>query len=121
MDLIKNIISKEPFKTKLYGFDLVTTSNFNTIKNGSTIQYITLDEELKFAGTLIKQEFNGAWKKSYLLIMSGRPWKLKFQSNWIFYKEHFSLRKVLLMIANDELDLKQFTETNTINLNQLKK
>jgi len=107
-DIINDILIKEPFKTVLKDYILVTHDNFNSIPIGSHIKYITLNEELKIAGTLIDIIKND-WNKSYFLIMSHNPWKLYFKNNFIFYKEKnnkISFRKYMKMIANNQIDIK---------------
>ena len=100
-EIIKMLLEKEPYKSELSDYKLVNMTNFNNIKKGSNIKYINLNEELKNAGTYVKSVYNGSWRKSYILIMSGIPWKLKYQTNWIFYKENITLRDVLIKLINE--------------------
>lgn len=103
--IINEILSKEPFNTHLINYKLINIDNFNNIKPGSHIKYITLNEELKTGGSLISCNYNGKWRKSYLLIMSGSPWKLKFQSNWIFYKDPpINFKKLMILINEGKIN-----------------
>jgi hypothetical protein len=105
-EIIENILLKEDFKIKLKDYNLITYNNLDNIPKGSHIKYITLNEELKIAGTLIDIIKNN---NSYLLIMSNNPWKLHLKKNFIFYKEkntEISFRKYMKMIANNQIDIK---------------
>jgi len=105
--IIEEILSNEFFKTKLKDYILVHNNNLDIIPRGSHIQYITLNEEIKIAGTLI-DTINDK-RKSYLLIMGKNPWKLYLKNNFIFYKvknEKISFKKYMKMIANSEIDIK---------------
>lgn len=105
-DIINNIFLNENIKKQFIGYKLIDVSNFNNIPKGSHIKYITLNEEVKNAGTFIKAEFNNSWSKSYLLIKAKNTWKLKFQKNFIFYKESFSFRDLMNKIANNQINIK---------------
>ena len=63
--IIEEILSNEFFKTKLKDYILVHNNNLDIIPRGSHIKYITLNEEIKIAGTLI-DTINDK-RKSYLL------------------------------------------------------
>lgn len=102
-DIVRDMLQREPFKTELAGYRLVTTDNFDHLKKGFHIKYVTRNEELKTAGTLIRCEHNGSWGAAYLLIMSSTPWKLKFQKNFVFYKEHVTIDKVIRMFAAGQI------------------
>lgn len=105
-EIIENILSQEHFKTKLKNYHIITYDNLDNIPKGSHIKYITLNEELKTAGTLLDIVKN---KNSYLLIMCNNPWKLYLKTNFIFYKEKntkISFRKYMKMIANNQIDIK---------------
>jgi len=106
-EIIDEILSNDNFKTKLKDYILVHNNNLDIIPKGSHIKYITLNEELKSAGTLL--DIINDKRKSYLLIMGTNPWKLYLKNNFIFYKEknnNISFRKYLKMIANNEIDIK---------------
>jgi hypothetical protein len=106
-EIIDEILSNDNFKTKLKDYILVHNNNLDIIPRGSHIKYITLNEELKTAGTLLDIINNK--RKSYLLIMGTNPWKLYLKNNFIFYKEknnNISFKKYLKMIANNEIDIK---------------
>lgn len=105
-NIINDILQREPFKTELKGYHLVTIDNFESLKKGYHIKYITLNEELKNAGTLIKPVKEDKWNKSYLLVMSNNPWKLIFQKNFIFYKEYQSFNKLMRLIASGDINIK---------------
>jgi hypothetical protein len=105
--IIDEILSKDHFKTKLKDYILVHNNNLDIIPRGSHIKYITLNEELKTAGTLL--DIINDKRKSYLLIMGTNPWKLYLKNNFIFYKEKnnkMSFKKYMKMIANNEIDIK---------------
>ena len=106
-EIIDEILSKDHFKTKLKDYTLVHNNNLDIIPRGSHIKYITLNEELKSAGTLL--DIINDKRKSYLLIMGTNPWKLYLKNNFIFYKEKnnkMSFKKYMKMIANNEIDIK---------------
>jgi hypothetical protein len=106
-EIIDEILSNDNFKTKLKDYILVHNNNLDIIPKGSHIKYITLNEELKSAGTLL--DIINDKRKSYLLIMGTNPWKLYLKNNFIFYKEknnNISFKKYLKMIANNEIDIK---------------
>jgi hypothetical protein len=105
-EIVRDMLQREPFRTELAGYRLVTTDNFDSLKKGYHIKYVTMNEELKTAGTLIRSDQNGSWGAAYLLIMSSRPWKLKFQKNFVFYKEHVTLDKVIRMFAAGQLQFR---------------
>jgi hypothetical protein len=113
-DIINNILNKEPFKTDLKDYILITIDNLDNIQKGSHIKYITLNEELKVAGTLleiIKKDI----RNIYLLIMGSKPWKLSLKTNFIFYKEKnnkISFRKYMKMIANNQINIKIVKKIN---------
>jgi hypothetical protein len=105
--VIEEILSNDILKTKLKDYILVHNNNLDIIPRGSHIKYITLNEEVKNAGTLIDIINNRM--KSYLLIMGSNPWKLYLKNNFIFYKvknEKISFKKYMKMIANNEIDIK---------------
>jgi hypothetical protein len=106
-EIIDEILSKDYFKTKLKDYILVHNNNLDVIPRGSHIKYITLNEELKSAGTLL--DIINDKRKSYLLIMGTNPWKLYLKNNFIFYKEKnktISFKQYMKMIANNEIDIK---------------
>ena len=106
-EIIDDILSKEHLKTKLKDYILVRNNNLDVIPRGAHIKYITLNEELKSAGTLL--DIINDKRKSYLLIMGTNPWKLYLKNNFIFYKEKnniMSFKKYMKMIANNEIDIK---------------
>lgn len=105
-EIVEKILLQEHFKTKLKNYNIITYNNLDNIPKGSHIKYITLNEELKTAGTLLDVVKNN---NSYLLIMSNNPWKLYLKKNFIFYKEknnQISFRKYMKMIANNQIDVK---------------
>jgi hypothetical protein len=105
--ILEEILSNEILKTKLKDYILVHYNNLDIIPRGSHIKYVTLNEEVKIAGTLIDIINNKM--KSYLLIMGPNPWKLYLKNNFIFYKvknEKISFKKYMKMIANSEIDIK---------------
>lgn len=102
--IVGALLKKEPFKTELLGYTLLTTQNFHTLTKGMNIKYITLNEELKRGGTLLSAEKNRTWGQTYLILMASRPWKLKFNSNFIFFKEkELNFRDIMKKIANGEI------------------
>ena len=106
---MNEIINNFLLKKELNGYNYVTTINFDNIPKGSHIKYITLNEEIKKAGTFIKSEYNKSWSKSYLLIKAKNTWKLNFQKHFIFYKEpnsKINFRNLMHKIANNEIDIK---------------
>jgi hypothetical protein len=106
-EIIDEILSKDHVKTKLKDYILVHNNNLDIIPRGSHIKYITLNEEIKTAGTLL--DIINDKRKSYLLIMGTNPWKLYLKNNFIFYKEKnnkISFKKYMNMIANNEIDIK---------------
>jgi hypothetical protein len=106
-EIIDEILSKDYFKTKLKDYILIHNNNLDEIPRGSHIKYITLNEELKSAGTLL--DIINDKRKSYLLIMGTNPWKLYLKNNFIFYKEKnkkISFKQYMKMIANNEIDIK---------------
>jgi hypothetical protein len=106
-EIIDDILSKEHLKTKLKDYILVHNNNLDVIPRGAHIKYITLNEELKSAGTLL--DIINDKRKSYLLIMGTNPWKLYLKNNFIFYKEKnktISFKQYMKMIANNEIDIK---------------
>lgn len=104
--IVNELLQREPFKSEFRGYQLVTTDNFEELKKGYHIKYITLNEEIKVAGTLIKVVKNDKWSNSYLYVKSNNPWKLMFQKNFIFFKEHISFNKLMRLIANNEINIK---------------
>lgn len=86
-EIVSRLLLLEPFRSQLLDYTLLTTDNFHLLEKGMHIKYITLDEELKTAGTYLGSEHVKRWGKCYLKIMSGNIWKLKFQKNFIFFKE----------------------------------
>ena len=107
--IVSNILLNEPFITSFKNYTLITPSNFNNIPKSSHIKYITLNEEIKIGGTFISSNYNNAWNKSYLIIKSSIPWKLKYQTNFIFYKPKpvpiISFRKLMRLIANPIINI----------------
>jgi hypothetical protein len=106
-EIIEEILSKDNFKTKLKDYILVHNNNLDIIPRGAHIKYITLNEEIKTAGTLL--DIINDKRKSYLLIMGTSPWKLYLKNNFIFYKEKnnkMSFKQYMKMIANNEIDIK---------------
>lgn len=102
--IVGRLLQQEPYKSTLLGYTLLTTENFNLLEKGMHIRYITLDEELKNGGTFLKAENKDKWGKCYLLIMSGALWKLKFQKNFIFFKEkQMDFRELMRKIAKGEI------------------
>lgn len=105
-EIIQEILSREAFKTELKDYILVNNNNLDIISKGSHIKYITLNENIKTAGTLLDVINNK--RKSYLLIMGVKPWKLYLKNNFIFYKEKnnkISFKKYMKMIINNEIDI----------------
>jgi hypothetical protein len=105
-EIVDEILSKDYFKTKLKDYILIHNNNIDIVPKGSHIKYITLNEEIKTAGTLL--EIINNKRNSYLLIMGLNPWKLYLKNNFIFYKEKnnkLSFKKYMKMIANNEIDI----------------
>jgi hypothetical protein len=98
-EIINEILSREPFKSQLLNYNLVTINNFDKLVKGCHIKYITLNEELKTAGTFVSAHKNKS--KRHLLIMCGIPWKLTFNKHWIFYKEPDVDFKKLMHLINE--------------------
>lgn len=108
-EIIDNILLKDPFKTEFREYTLIHYNNLDTIPKGSHIKYITSNEEIKIAGTLLDCISSNNKRNSYLLIMGHNPWKLYLKYNFIFYKEKnnkISFKKYMKLIANNEIDIK---------------
>jgi hypothetical protein len=108
-EIINELLSKDPFKTELKDYILIHNNNLDIVPKGSHIKYITLNEEIKTAGTLLDCVASNNKRNSYLLIMGSNPWKLYLKYNFIFYKEKnnkISFKKYMKMIANNEIDIK---------------
>jgi hypothetical protein len=105
-EIVSRLLSQEPFKSQLMDYTLLTTENFNLLQKGMHIKYITLNEELKTAGTYLGSEHVKKWGKCYLKIMSGNIWKLKFQKNFIFFREKkFDFGDFMRRLATGEIKI----------------
>jgi hypothetical protein len=104
--IVSRLLSEEPYKTELLEYTLLTTDNIKLLKKGMHIKYITLDEELRTAGTFLGLVNEHKWSQCCLKIMAGRVWKLKFQKHFIFFKEKkFDFGDFMRKLANGEIQI----------------
>lgn len=105
-EIVRELLSREPYKTQLLEYTFLTTDNFHLLQKGMHIKYITLDEELKSAGTYVGLSNGGKWGRCCLKINSGNIWNLRFQKNFIFFKEKkFDFGNFMRQLASGEIKI----------------
>uniref|UniRef100_A0A6C0LZ05 Uncharacterized protein n=1 Tax=viral metagenome TaxID=1070528 RepID=A0A6C0LZ05_9ZZZZ len=104
--IVSRLLKEEPFKSTLMDYTLLTSDNFNLLQKGMHIKYITLDEELKNAGTYLGLDKPEKLCKCHLRIMGAIVYKLRFSKNFIFFKEkQFDFRDFMRRIASGEVKI----------------
>jgi hypothetical protein len=106
MNIVKDLLEQEPFKSQLMDYTLLTTDNIHLLQKGMHIKYITLDEELKTAGTFVGLHNPEKWSRCCLKIHSGNVWHLRYQKHFIFFKEKkFDFSDFMRKLATGEIKI----------------
>lgn len=87
MELIQDLLHKEPYKSTLKDYIYVSNSDWDTIPLGSHIKFIDRNEKLKTGGFLIKCVNNRERSRCYYIMKSNIIYKLYGYYYWIFYKK----------------------------------
>ena len=87
MEIINELLKKEPYKSSLEDYILVSIKELNTIPLGSHIKFIDRNENLKSGGFVIKYVNNKEYNKCYIILKSNIIYKLYGYYYWIFYKK----------------------------------
>ena len=106
---LKNDYDYITFLKNKYRYDLedyiYIDTNINNMILGGYIKYITLNEELKWGGILIKiDNINKLTKMKLILKNNNKLWNIKFKNFYIFYKKNVSkndkFRDLFILNAN---------------------
>lgn len=111
-EIIDNNDNKEYVKSlksrfkELDGYEYFTIKDLSKIKLGGYIRCITLDEELKWGGILIKiNNLNDKENLEFVLKnTSNKTWRISYYNYYMFYKKQVTRNDMLKKILLNKID-----------------
>lgn len=111
-DIIDNNNNEEYIKAlksrfkELDDYEYVTIKDLSKIKLGGYIRCLTLDEELKWGGILIKiNNLNDKENLEFVLKnTTNKTWKISYYNYYIFYKKQVTRNDMLKKILLNKID-----------------
>lgn len=83
---------KSKFEIELNEYKYINADNIEDLKEGGYIRYITMNEELKWGGVLVKKKSPKKISRLKLVLKNtnNNYWNIKFKNFYIFYRKNVS-------------------------------